>query len=523
MLDFFLIHGWSTLKKLIWLKAAALSKGVLKTVTGNPIHILDALAKPAQALSVKLEPIQDLNGYDNPWPAGGGVNKIDVNQLVSYGTTYGLTISFDGDWIVLSGEYTPTNQAANFRIATLRDTSVFPVTKFKAFPDSNTSSHMTSAPFGLADGNKTLTIYISGMVQGETYNLRCKIVGYEGDTAPTEWTPYSNICPISGHTDADVTRTGVNVWDEEWELGGLQGGTGNPFNATDRIRSVNYCPCKPSTSYYGYFGATSSVLIVWWFDEEKHYIDAVDGSNKVITAPANAAFFKISTYSGNYTTYLNDISINYPSTDTTYHAYVGTTYPIPLGQTVYGGTLDVTSGKLTIKWKNIDMGTANWNLHSNTANRQAWSMANSGSLIQAAVSQNDKVHAISPAFKSGSYNDTWTPYMIAVPNNNGTGLVACFESNAYSTNTEVQQALNGVQLVYELAEPFEITLTPTQVELLQGENNLFSDGEMTLVYLADGNASDEEAMNILLGGRYVNNHGEDEPSDREALDILLGR
>ena len=78
-------------------------------------------------------------------------------------------------------------------------------------------------------------------------------------------------------------------------------------------------------------------------------------------------------------------------------------------------------------------------------------------------------------------------------------------------------------LCYELATPMTIQLTPTQVELLQGENNIWSDGEMTLVYLADGNASDVEALNILLGGRYVNNHGEDEPTDREALDILLGR
>ena len=43
-----------------------------------------------------------------------------------------------------------------------------------------------------------------------------------------------------------------------------------------------------------------------------------------------------------------------------------------------------------------------------------------------------------------------------------------------------------------------------------------------LTYLADGNVSEIEALNILLGGQYSNNHGEDEPTDREALNILLG-
>ena len=80
----------------------------------------------------------------------------------------------------------------------------------------------------------------------------------------------------------------------------------------------------------------------------------------------------------------------------------------------------------------------------------------------------------------------------------------------------------GAQVVYELATPQTYQLTPTEVTLLLGENNIWSDGEMTLTYLADGNASDEEALNILLGGRYVNNHDEDEPTDREALNIILG-
>ena len=46
-----------------------------KTVGPAPIiSISDAKPKPAKSLIVGMEPIQDLHGYDSPWPAGCGKN-----------------------------------------------------------------------------------------------------------------------------------------------------------------------------------------------------------------------------------------------------------------------------------------------------------------------------------------------------------------------------------------------------------------------------------------------------------------
>lgn len=74
----------------------------------------------------------------------------------------------------------------------------------------------------------------------------------------------------------------------------------------------------------------------------------------------------------------------------------------------------------------------------------------------------------------------------------------------------------------ELETPVTYNLTALQVlTLLQGENNIWVDAsdDLTLTYYADGNVSDAEALNTLLGGMY--SPGGD-VSDREALDILLG-
>lgn len=59
--------------------------------------------------------------------------------------------------------------------------------------------------------------------------------------------------------------------------------------------------------------------------------------------------------------------------------------------------------------------------------------------------------------------------------------------NADVTLAEVNQWFidNPTQVVYELANPQTIQLTPQQVQLLLGTNNVWSDGDVTLVYNAD--------------------------------------
>jgi phage-related protein len=51
-------------------------------------------------------------------------------------------------------------------------------------------------------------------------------------------------------------------------------------------------------------------------------------------------------------------------------------------------------------------------------------------------------------------------------------IVIC--DNRYSNASDFKTAMNGVQLVYELATPQTIQLTPTEVKTLLGENNIFS-------------------------------------------------
>ena len=69
MFDIGFPRDWSSLKKLIWLKAingGGGAAGVWKTVTGTLLHITDALASPMQKCEVTIEPIQEGSGDPSP-------------------------------------------------------------------------------------------------------------------------------------------------------------------------------------------------------------------------------------------------------------------------------------------------------------------------------------------------------------------------------------------------------------------------------------------------------------------------
>jgi hypothetical protein len=69
------------------------------------------------------------------------------------------------------------------------------------------------------------------------------------------------------------------------------------------------------------------------------------------------------------------------------------------------------------------------------------------------------------------------------------------------------------------------TVTTEQLFTLKGENNVWADiGDVTVTAagIKEITPSSAQALNMLLGGMYTNNHTADDVSDDEALDIILG-
>jgi hypothetical protein len=169
----------------------------------------------------------------------------------------------------------------------------------------------------------------------------------------------------------------------------------------------------------------------------------------------------------------------------------GTTYPISWqaeAGTVYGGTLDVTTGLLTVDRAMVDLGTLDW--QRNGDRFQFYS-----SNIIPAVSDKSGKNVVCSGYASGNaYSYGSNNFTICIAESNPRVFVT---DDRFTDGASFKAAMSGVQLVYELATPQTYQLTPTEVKLLLGENNVWADtGDTTLTYrpYADLIITDDNVM-----------------------------
>lgn len=291
---------------------------------------------------------------------------------------------------------------------------------------------------------------------------------------------------ISGFTGANIRVVGSNLTDEQWELGTIDGTTGANVAGSSSLRTTNYIPIEPNTTYYFYIGGSSSTN-PYLYDQNKQYIGRLGSyiKNQTFTTPSNTYYIRLGLQTGYGTTYNNDISINYPATDTTYHAYNAdsTTYPITWqteAGTVYGGSLDVTSGKLTLTHALTTLdgsqGSGSFRVSAKTGYTQTeWFDYRSIGIIGAII--------ISDKFFSTDEIPTVLYGVGGSPNGE-----RCFFGLPDTVTTPAEANTwfenNPTVIVYPIATPQTYQLTPTQISAIVGTNNVFTDtnGNTSVVY-----------------------------------------
>ena len=160
--------------------------------------------------------------------------------------------------------------------------------------------------------------------------------------------------------------------------------------------------------------------------------------------------------------------LNINPTPITYEPYNGQTYTIDLDGTRYGGTLDVVSGVLTVDRAYVDLGTLNWALESGIFRLTS----NVGAKITSNTSE--VANMICSIYKTVSQSTMSGGADKCVAGLNW-GYGVRVTDTSYSDASSFKTAMNGVQLVYELANPQTYQLTPTQVNSLLGVNNIWAD------------------------------------------------
>jgi len=348
-----------------------------------------------KSLKLTMEPIQDLHGYDYPWVGGAGKNKFvpwnytagglswvnDNNKLVitvNSTNVYVMTKVFkkslgemEQEGIIVNGHtYTAKQNGENqggLKLQLSNGVGGGISDLLNGYTFTYNSSTMSAYTFVIRKyGDVTAGDVITFYPQLE-----------EGSTA-TDWTPYENICPISGRTEASVKRTGKNIFN-------INGDTSFIYN------NISIANDKIVISSIG-SGATSRVYFSNEYREGTYTISA-----KANGAINNIRFFSPKQFDGSvYNAYyggyfkqvdnsitvtfteaftigfiavgiagdsgeIYDIQLEEGSIATEYEPYTAETHTHQYSETIYSGTDDFVNGGATSEQGKLVLnGTENW-------------------------------------------------------------------------------------------------------------------------------------------------------------------
>lgn len=164
----------------------------------------------------------------------------------------------------------------------------------------------------------------------------------------------------TGFSAVNVTRTGKNLFDKgNANILFATLSTGGTINASQNGRTV-YIPCEPNTTYTiskkagqrfsAAYVTTASVPTPG--DRISGIIENFTGTSITITTGAGATYLCSYIYNASLDTdaletIIDSIQIELGSTATAYEPYTATASTINLGGTIYGGSVDITSGTVT--------------------------------------------------------------------------------------------------------------------------------------------------------------------------------
>ena len=321
-------------------------------------------------LTVALEPVQE-NDYDSVWPAGGGKNKYSdaFNEYEKPTDYYLCPVTLDtGNWVIKARLKGTAITGCAVGIAK----SGNKYTDFEGFVYVVSTAGTTREMTVTVDSSWTAPKLCMYLPSGET-SFNSIFANYEiqlekGSTA-TAYAPYSNICPITGHSEVKV------------------------------------------------------------------YNGAVYGT-------------------------------------------ADDTYTISLGDTVYGGTLDVLSGVLTVD-RALYTFESTYRVLDNGSGLHYWIIADGLPSVNTTTSTVGNY--ISNMFVSGNMLSAGNFYVTG----NGKTLVVVPWSEQQSittvANANAWLADNPLEVCIPLATPTTVQLTAHDVETLTGINNVWSDsGDVTV-------------------------------------------
>ena len=271
----------------------------------------------------------------------------------------------------------------------------------------------------------------------------------------------------------------------------------------------DYLPVDASNDYTLSGIAGNNAPSICLYDENKNFISGENYQNRTsvtIATGATGAYVRISVRKDAE----NIIQLEKGSTATSYAPYSNIcpisgrtqtsvttrnednteshTATISFGQTVYGGQVDFKTGRVRVDRAIVDLGTLIWGKDTTTRTADGATIH----AFYAGISACKKVDNTEIANMLCSVATAQTVQRVdygggsvvmdnicgGADNNSRIWLY----SSAYNEMSieQFKTAVTGQTICYELATPTELTLTPSQLQMLKGYNSVTGDGVITI-------------------------------------------
>lgn len=496
-----------------------------KVATGNPLTITDAAGIKAEKIEIGFAPKQDLHGYGSVWVGGAGKNKLPLtvdgikavnseltwngNAATKNNVTFTILTDNDGNVTGINANGT-ANQSLVFNL--------FAVTAFNGSytlngcPSGGGGSSTFNLRLFLSDNSTYISDYgNSASASISNLSLKGGITIYSGYNAQNlvfypmlrlssetdaTFAPYSNISPITGYTSLSADGCGKNLS----YLAGI-----GVYNTTTGVLEEHvsdtyaYTPkIKSKSTYYTVscsLGFTQVLLYKW--DENGNYLswtilyNSTEKYNFTFEVTGCDVFAIVIRKSGSN---VSDVSVftNFMIEEgqqaTTYEPFKGDSVLVQFGQTLYGGKLTILQDGSAEVY--CDTGIID---DMSTSADIDWENA-AGLIAQGVfpftITGADYVNQVwlSEAYNI-KYQSNWNMNNgeIIVVKTSGGSVGARLQNTSYNTLAGLKASLAGQKLVYALATPFTLHLSPVEtLTLLQGINNVWTDGTtLSLTYQPD--------------------------------------
>lgn len=489
------------IRKLLMMKAVAGGSSFIEyTATGNPLSFNTNLAKPLKSLLIPWTPTQSGTGDPSP---------TNIRPITGVGV---LNVWHTGKNLLNISEHESGYIGSNGKISSDATNASFGFILLKSGTNYVVSTNVTVSNIGICLYETDKTTVISRTNNNNKSSV--KIASSNADRYVRVWINYNGLTKVGEATDSQIEELfapQVEVGETATTYTPYSGQTipvvfpalGKNLFDKDGMTRVDYYTygndgTRQSSSGSGYFDEYISVqpsmsyvvsggirVAPYYYNADKEWISRIDASDAPLTftTPENCYFIRLQYRISDLN--VNTVQLEQGTSATTYEPYTNT---------VYGGSLDLTTGVLTVGRKSVTLdgdtewyvsGTSKFYTHLDDplfyiateydsvqqyGNMWQWQKTQSTGSADVTVNKRFYLQRVAPEVGVAAWNRVWV----------------------YDTDytlTTFKELLNEtpLQVTYSI-EPYTVQLTPTQITALLGDNVIWTDtnGSNTAVYLKKG-------------------------------------